>query len=313
MSGQIVPLSVNGDAASVDPAHSEAQKAPVEAVPAMSVGQQLRAARMSQGLSAADVAKKLKLSPHQVEAMEADDWSRLPCNTIIRGFVRNDVRLLGLDSDALMAALDRLHMPHTPELEISAGTNVRVPQEGVVERRDYLRVFSGLLVLALAVLSYFFFPQDLMQSTVAALKALTQSRGATVAQAVPAPAPASTPETVAAPATAAPAGEAALPSIQPVAVPAQAVPPAGSAPADAPARNSLKFAFGQPSWVEVRDRTGQVIFSQLCPPGSEREIEGQPPFALVVGNASHVTLQYQGKPVELSKRSKEDVARVTVE
>jgi cytoskeleton protein RodZ len=66
--------------------------------------------------------------------------------------------------------------------------------------------------------------------------------------------------------------------------------------------------------VEVRDRSGQIIFSQLCPPGSEREIEGQPPFALVVGNASHVTLRYKGKPIDLlSKRSKEDVARVTVE
>ena len=44
-----------------------------------------------------------------------------------------------------------------------------------------------------------------------------------------------------------------------------------------------------------------------------REVEGQPPFAVVVGNAGQVTLQYKGKAVDLSKRSKEDVARLTLE
>ena len=78
--------------------------------------------------------------------------------------------------------------------------------------------------------------------------------------------------------------------------------------------NGLKFGFDPPSWVEVRDRSGQVIFSQFCSAGSQREIEGQPPFALVVGNSSHVTLLYNGKAVDLSKhRSKDDVARLTLE
>jgi cytoskeleton protein RodZ len=297
VSGQIVPLCVNSDAAS----------AGTDPLPT-SVGEQLRAARTSQGLSTADVAKKLKLSPHQVESLEADDWSRLPCNTIIRGFVRNYARLLGLDSNALMGMLDRLQMPLAPELEISAGTNVRVPQEGTVERRDYLRVFSGLAVLGLAVLAYFFFPQAWLQSTVAAFKAMTQ--GATVSEVVPAPA--SVPEAAVLPPadSAVPASEPAMPA-QPAINPIT-MPPA-SAPADAAPRHSLKFVFGQPSWVEVRDRSGQIIFSQLSQAGSQREIEGQPPFALVIGNASHVTLQYRGKEVDLSRRSKEDVARVTVE
>ena len=77
--------------------------------------------------------------------------------------------------------------------------------------------------------------------------------------------------------------------------------------------NALVFAFSEPSWVEVRDRSGQVIFSQLSQAGSTREVSGQPPFSLVVGNASHVSVQYRGKPVDLSKRSKDDVARLTLE
>ena len=79
------------------------------------------------------------------------------------------------------------------------------------------------------------------------------------------------------------------------------------------ATKSLIFSFSEPSWVEVRDRTGQVVFSQLNQPGSRPEIPGEPPFALVIGNASHVTLHYKGEAVDLSKRSKDDVARLTLE
>jgi cytoskeleton protein RodZ len=75
----------------------------------------------------------------------------------------------------------------------------------------------------------------------------------------------------------------------------------------------LKMRFAQPSWVEIRDATGQTIYSQLNPAGSEREIEGQPPYVMVVGNAAHVTVSYQGRTIELQPRSKDDVARVTVE
>jgi cytoskeleton protein RodZ len=320
MSGQIVPLSVNSDTASLGPETTEARQAAAESLMPLSVGQQLRAARTGRGLSAADVAKTLKLSPHQVEALEADDWSRLPCNTIIRGFVRNYARLVGLNSDPLMARLDRLQMPRTPELEMPVGTNVRVPQEGGVERRDYLRVFSGLSVLCLAVLAYFFFPPELWQQAVSTLKAMTLSREATVTKVVPAPVPAKAPDAeVARPATTVTANEPAttvqsMPVATSPAMPAanMSVSPPATVPANASV-NMLKFAFTQPSWVEVRDRSGEIIFSQLSQAGGQREIEGRPPFALVIGNASHVTLQYKGKPVDLSRRSKDDVARITVE
>jgi cytoskeleton protein RodZ len=71
--------------------------------------------------------------------------------------------------------------------------------------------------------------------------------------------------------------------------------------------------FAQPSWVEIRDRSGQIVFSQLNQAGTEQQVDGQPPFLLVVGNAAHVTVRYQGRTIELQPRSKDDVARVTVE
>ena len=41
----------------------------------VNVGLQLRATRESKGISVEEVASVLKLSPRQVEALEANDWS----------------------------------------------------------------------------------------------------------------------------------------------------------------------------------------------------------------------------------------------
>lgn len=336
MSGTIVPARVSDDEARVgsDAIQSADPSAETAGSPGLSVGQQLNSTRLAKGLSANDVAKALKLSLRQVEALEADDWASLPCNTIIRGFVRNYARLLGLNSDQLMAELDRLTMPQGAELEMSVGTPVSIPQEGRVDRRDFVRVLSGLIVLLLAVSAYFFLPQELWLSTLATLKSATQSvevapgrEASDVAQeakaaAEPAPVvapsePAAAPAVSAtAPAAASTAAPAAAPVVAPapvVAAAATVLPDVSATPLPAPAAGVLKFSFAQPSWVEVRDRSGQVIFSKKNDGGSTREVEGQPPFSLIIGNSAYVTLQYKGKVVELSKRSKDDVARLTVE
>lgn len=274
------------------------------------VGSQLRIAREARALTVDDVSRALKLSTRQIEALEADDWPNLPCKTIIRGFVRNYARLLGLDSEALMTSLDGLDLPKAPELEMTVGTPVSMPMEGQADRRDTVRVLAGLVVLALAVMAYFLFPQDMWQSTVQAFKAATQS-SQPIENVV---APASDQTKAGEPVTQAP--EVAVPVKEAVVAPPVTVPEVLPEPVPEPTVTSapaLQFSFAQPSWVEVRDRSGQIIFSQKNPAGIQREVVGTPPFSLVVGNAAHVTLHYKGKVVDLSKRSKDDVARVTVE
>lgn len=269
-----------------------------ESIPAaLTVGQQLSAAREAKDMSVADVAKMLKLSAHQVLALETDDWSRLPV-TVIRGFVRNYARLLKLDPESMMEQLTALQMPQPPKLDVPQGTRTTLPETGKAERRDYAAVFSGLLLVILAVLAYFFLPQDFWQSTLATLTTggkppveATGKSGATTAAALPLEAQPQPDSTAAAPAA---------PSSAPAAV-------AGAA------NGGLKLSFAQPSWVEIRDRSGEIVFSQLNPAGSQRDIEGQPPFSLVIGNASNVTVEYKGKVVELLQRSKDDVARLNLD
>jgi cytoskeleton protein RodZ len=109
----------------------------------------------------------------------------------------------------------------------------------------------------------------------------------------------------------------------PPAVPVEAEPPAppkpepeAAAPAPVPAAqpgvHRLVLRMEQEAWVEVRDRDGRNLVSSLNPAGSERAVRGQPPFELVIGNAPHVTLTYNGKPVDLAPHIKGEVARLTL-
>ena len=290
--------------------------APRPEVSLASVGRQLGDSRKARGLTVADVAKSIKLSVRQVEALEVDDWSSLPGNTMIRGFVRNYARLLNLNPDPLMSALDLLQMPKAPELGIITGPSVSLPQESKVARRDYLSVISGLTVLVLAVLAYFFFSPEMWQSSLSVLKSVTQFNEPVTERNEDQSKEESSPATagIVVSDVAASADEPALTVPTPASEIMAAVAPVPVSSPPAPAiRNALLFNFAKPSWVEVRDKNGQLLLSQLCQADSQREIEGTPPFSLIVGNATHVTVQYKGNPVDLSKRSKDDVARVTVE
>lgn len=296
-----------------------------------SVGERLRAGREAKGMSSADVAATLKLSPRQIDALEAGDWSGLPGNAFVRGFVRNYARVVQLDVEALLADLD-VPAPPPPRLDPPRNATAVMPQAGQAHKRDYAAVLAGVVLVAIAAVAYFVVPPDFWVSKPAD-KPVDSPAIASVA-----PQPLFPPGAPAGDETPLPSGEAAaaastaapppLPAV--VAEPAasdRAASEAATAPAaDAPlvtagtgpaarevARDALKFSFAQPSWVEIRDRSGQIIFSQLNPAGSERAVEGQPPFVLVVGNASQVTLTYKGRAVELQPRSRDDVARVTVE
>ena len=87
----------------------------------------------------------------------------------------------------------------------------------------------------------------------------------------------------------------------------------GSSDSKAPAGSGqLSFRFGADSWVEVRDASGTILHSGTNRAGSTRSVQGTAPFTLVVGNAANVTLEQDGKPVELASHIRGTVARLTL-
>ncbi|MDH3287599.1 MAG: DUF4115 domain-containing protein [Betaproteobacteria bacterium] len=117
-------------------------------------GARLAEAREHLKLSATDVARQLKLSVGQVEALETDQFERLPGSVFVRGFIRNYARLVKLDpEDLLQAAGNRLPQqasrPETPPSK-------DIPFPSARPRRwpKYAWI-AGVLVVALACYEFF--------------------------------------------------------------------------------------------------------------------------------------------------------------
>ena len=289
-------------------------------------GAQLKAAREAAGLSLDQVAQQLKLAPRQVRALEEENFGMLPGRTFTRGFMRNYARLLNLDPDLLVAHLpDAAHAPslEPPPLHSTGTTMAELPTAHAHTPSLGRWLIPLVLVAAIvAAAGYEWYRGGLANpgetARAPAAKAEADSIGvapaatsstplanplADASKAEPPPAPAAQPMQ-------APAMEAAVSTPEGAVAAAPAPADAQTARAAASGSAPLQLVYGGPSWTEVRDRDGQVLTARLMPAGSEQAIRGAAPFDIVIGNASSVWVTYQGKPVDLTPYTRQNVARL---
>lgn len=298
-------------------------------------GATLAAAREAKGLTRAEVAERLKLSPRQIEALEAEDWGALPDPVFVRGFVRNYARLLGLDADALIAR---------GQGGVTVTQTITAPSAGVrlggspVARWLILPLLLAILFVSGVAALYTWLRQgeDTMLPLDAAPKVEEGAPAATPPQPLPlAPEPAggdmpdvTTPTAVPRPPTPsevpmraepvrAPEAPSAPVSDMPTSQAAPGQDRAGKAetvpadPGDIP-KGSMRFTTAEDAWIQVVDSKG-MRYSKLVRAGSSEVVSGTPPFKLVVGNAANVNLVYNGHTIDLKPFIGEKVARLTLE
>ncbi|MBC7751629.1 MAG: helix-turn-helix domain-containing protein, partial [Candidatus Saccharibacteria bacterium] len=71
-------------------------------------GERLRQARLLKQRELKDIATDLNISERLLTAIEADDYKSLPEPAFIRGYLRGYGRLLGIDSDVLIAQFNEI-------------------------------------------------------------------------------------------------------------------------------------------------------------------------------------------------------------
>lgn len=290
-------------------------------------GTMLRKAREVRGESLEEVAHALKLSMRQLVAIESGHYEILPGPAFVRGFVRNYARHLGLDPEAVLAAVGAEASAAVDLTPVSNAEGDMPANRGFKFNVVPAAVVAGLLLVLISAGGYFGWFETPTQSEVDVIEPgmapMTQSEAeealaasAPVAVeldqplAEPAAALVAVPESATPPAPAA----AAAPVVPPVADPAvSAGEPVDAAAPAADAPPPLRFVFSGESWVEVKDASGAILFSGIGVPGSSRTVQGAPPFALVIGNARSVRLEFNGKPVDLVPHTKVSVARLTVQ
>lgn len=269
----------------------------------------LRDAREAQSIPVEDVAQRLRLMQRQVKAMEEDDFGSLGQPVFARGFVRNYARLLGLAPESLLSRMDGA--PDEPASV--APVEPLQPHSWLSSPWLILSLLGLLLLVAVPVALYVWLNSGGEESPNTNTQALAvmPSHPSLAATTVPAAAPAE------------PTASAAIPVVLPPtasatdSVPPDANTPAATATAPAPAAevedSVLHLEFADASWTEIKDAGGHMLLRQLNPAGSNVDVRGQPPFDVVIGNASQVQVTYNGRPIDLKPFIDVTVARFTLE
>jgi cytoskeleton protein RodZ len=266
-------------------------------------GARFSEARRVQNLTTADIARRLKLTVWQVEALESGQYQRLPGPIFVRGFIRNYARLLKLDPEELLqAAADSMPQP-APRSETPPSPDIPFPT-ATTRHWPRFAIASAAIVGLLAI--YEFFWAEPEPETVATQPFVEASPPPAPAQSSPkriGDAQADQPVIAAQPS---PRVSREPPAVVPTGAPLQ---PERTANPD---EREVRLVFDEESWVEIRDRNDTVIFYQLNASGTVRRVRGLPPLSVVVGNAHGVRMTYAGQPVDLARHTRIDVARLTL-
>jgi cytoskeleton protein RodZ len=66
------------------------------------------------------------------------------------------------------------------------------------------------------------------------------------------------------------------------------------------------------AWIEVKDQNERMLVSSLNPKGAERVVQARGPLTLVIGNAAHVRVLHNDRPIDLTPHTKLAIARFTL-
>ncbi len=280
----------------------------------------LRAAREKQGLHIAALAAAIKVSPRKLDALENDRWQELPDATFVRALAQTVCRTLKIDARPV---LDKLPAPLSVALE-RHDTGLNEPfrdrpgreEPGLAASAIKPMVWAAALLMVAAALVYFL-PAGLFSRVVRPEMAASPNATVPVAVAVPATPLAPSTATVAAPmaAVAPPDAVASGPGLVtvPMGETVFSAPPSAAAASgvEAPtAARLLQVRTSEASWVEVRDAKGVLLLSRTVLPSESVGLEGQLPLRLTIGNALATQLQFRGQAVDLSTRTRDNVARL---
>jgi len=72
-------------------------------------------------------------------------------------------------------------------------------------------------------------------------------------------------------------------------------------------------SFSGPCWVDIRDAEGEVLLFGEMADGDQHVLGGDPPYSLVLGNASATALTVGDKPFDVNAIAKGNVARFTLD
>jgi len=312
----------------------------------VTAGERLRQAREQLGLSHQAVAERLCLKVSTIRQIEEGSTPADLAPTFLRGYIRSYAKLVHVPEEELATLIGKQAPINVPRVASMQGVSLRKSRK---KRDGWLMGFTWLIVFVVLGLTCAWWWQNhqAQQQEIANMadqstaqlnqdnaqgQSIPLSTGEassqTAAQPVeptntgPTPAQNSVPLNTT-PDTAANAGAAAqnqAPAAVSTSQPTAAENPSSTLPTgDAQASNAatdadaVNMTFKSDCWLQIDDATGKTLFSGIKKGGEKLSLKGKAPYKLKIGAPGAVEIQYQGKPVDLSRFVKSSrVARLTL-
>jgi cytoskeleton protein RodZ len=251
------------------------------------IGERLRQARVRAGISPAEAGAKLKMPTHVIEALEREDWAKIGAPVFVRGHLRSYAKLLDLPAEAIAA---NVAVPPAKAAELVPRTYT--PRMQRVAEQTGRRLVYVLITATIAVPVWLATRSHLDGG---ANDAVPLDGAATL--------------TLPQPAESADGRVPARVQPEPLVASIAPLPQRTQAPV---AAGDLSVSFSGESWVRVTAPDGSIIEQALVQPGQQRVFKSGQLGRAVLGNAQAISVQYQGRPVDLTPYIRANVARFAV-
>lgn len=270
-----------------------------------SIGETLRRERLRRGWSLEQVARETRIGLHLLEAIEADQFDRLPGGVFARNFVRQYAQMLELDDEGMIAAFKhQFEEPPEPPPSEPEHPPMRLPRVPPLEEfRQRLgpgSSISAFVTLVLVILAcaavYRYWQRDRGASATPRAVAVSSKPPAAVAQ----PAvkktntPVDTPKPDFRPAELSENGTIRVPD-KPAPPPAPAHPAAQTAEVF-PAAMRVAFTATERVWVSIKS-DGTRTYTGTLEAQQPRQFNAARKMTVLVGNAGSLEISLNGKPV----------------
>tara|TARA_B110000208_G_C11794118_1_gene438824 strand:+ start:856 stop:1803 length:948 start_codon:yes stop_codon:yes gene_type:complete len=260
-------------------------------------GAKLRSARIAQDLSTLAVARQLRLSNKQIDALEQDDFSALPEPPIVKGFIRNYAKLLKIPADTMLIAYAEMTPEAVPcAMALNSGINIKMTEKTKSGGSRYL-LFAVLFLFGLGAWSFYqsYIQKPEVADTVAYIS------GVLPTPVLPVPEP-ELEEALSKALAASPEAQLTKSDNAQLVDEKEALAVAG--------KTRLEFNAAQETWLSVVNQSGKEVYNKILYAGNRDVIDVSQPLEIVVGNANGATLVVDGKPVDLAPYTRTNVARV---
>jgi cytoskeleton protein RodZ len=274
----------------------------------MRPGDILRYQREQEGLTVERAAEQSRINPSVIHAIETGETDGIP-RVYLRGYIRNYARFLGVDISEFGDYMDTVKGAE-PELKSVFTSTPRPPSsERWLKASSY--VAASVLVAALAwqftheALRFSQGNSSLGTPPVAVAPENTQGEapGSGETQNRHLNASIAAVEMIRERGASASPAQQAWSALNGEAVPADSL---------ADGVHALSVVTSADTWIEIIDGSGQYLEQDLVRADSRREYSGLAPFRVMLGRASAVLLEIDGKTVDLAPHTRGNVARLTL-